>query len=284
MAYQEHQDRYERGCIQLISCIPATPKERKDHRYIPQLQINRKAQEIIAQRFESPISILVYVGNMGVGKSKLATVTIATLQEKRPNTDFISFQSGAGSRGLTQGVWMWAEPLHHPDHSSRKGSIMILDCEGMGDLDEITGANLYLFCMLMSTTFAVVLRPSRVDRYQCERLVYALTRFENMKARYVLPNVFLVALELPEFVASDPNSGDQLISKDEWIANIFRVDETTNYLSDKENQLLRRQYQYISSMLPDIDAINIDYLPRSLKSDSRSLDVHSLLRNQESYH
>lgn len=283
MARPQRQDQYEQGCIQLISCVRPTTEERKNPRYVPQLQINKKAQEIIAQRFEAPISIIVYVGNMGVGKSKLATVTIAALTEEQSGTTFKSFRSGAGSAGLTQGVWMWTKPLCHFDHKGRKkGSVMVLDCEGMGDLDETTGANLYLFCMLMSTTFAVVLRPSRVDRYQCERLYHALNRFEKMKSRYVLPNVCLVALELPEFVSSDRDDGDRPISKDEWIANIFKVDQMTNNLSDQENEQLRKKYQYIYSMLSKIDAINIDYLPRSLMVNSPSLDVYSLLRNKES--
>ena len=283
MAREEYRDQYEQGCIQLISCVQATSEERKNPLYVPQLQINKKAQEIIAQRFETPISIVVYVGNMGVGKSKLATITVAALAEEQLGTYCKPFRSGAGSSGLTQGIWMWTKPLHHYDHKTgKKGSVMVLDCEGMGDLDETTGANLYLFCMLMSTTFAVVLRPSRVDRYQCERLYHALTRFEKMKSRYVLPYVCLVALELPEFVSSDRDEDDRPISKDVWLENIFKVDRTTNRLSDQENEQLQKQYQYIYSMLPKIDAINIDYIPRSLMANSLSLDVYSLLRTKES--
>lgn len=208
------RERQEKGCIQLIGCIQPTPDDQNNPRYIPKLEINKEAQEIIARQFEAPISIIVYVGNMGVGKSKLASVTVAALDEEQSSKSLHPFQSGAGTNGLTQGVWMWTKPLQHPDQKSkRKGSIMVLDCEGMGDLDEATGANLYLFCMLMSTTFAVVLRPSRIDRYQCSRLYHALQRFDKIKAQYVLPNVCLVALELPEFVYSDTESDDIPISK-----------------------------------------------------------------------
>lgn len=35
-------------------------------------------------------------------------------------------------------------------------------------------------------------------------------------------------------------------------------------------------------MLPKLDAIHIDYIPKTLMSNSRSLDIHSLLRNEES--
>ncbi|CAF0980573.1 unnamed protein product [Didymodactylos carnosus] len=127
---------------------------------------------------------------MGVGKSKLATVTVVALEERQSNVPLPPFRSGAGANGVTEGVWMWSHPLPHPDREQKKkGSVMILDCEGMGDLDEHIGANLYLFCMLMSTAFAVILRPSRVDRSQCDRLYHALCCFERMRTPYVLPNV-----------------------------------------------------------------------------------------------
>ncbi len=79
MASQEYQEQEEQGCIQLIKCIRPTDDERANSRYIPQLEIIKETQDIIAQRFEAPISIIVYVGNVGVGKSKLATVTVAAL-------------------------------------------------------------------------------------------------------------------------------------------------------------------------------------------------------------
>jgi hypothetical protein len=187
MAYQENPNDQERGCIQLIRCIKPTPEERNNPQFVPQLEINKEAQQMIAQRFDAPISIIVYVGNMGVGKSKLATTTVAALEKKPHDPSLGLFQSGGGTNGVTQGVWMWCEPLQHLDETGNKhGSIMILDCEGMGDLDENTGANLYLFCMIMSTAFAVVLRPARIDKYQCDRLYHALLRFESMRTQHVL--------------------------------------------------------------------------------------------------
>lgn len=96
----------------------------------------------------------------------------------------------------------------------------------MDDLDETTGADLYLFCMIISTAFAVILRPPRIDKLQCDRLYHALRRFEAMSTKQVLPNVWLIPTDLSDFVYSDPNTGeDRNISKEEWLKNIFTIDE-----------------------------------------------------------
>ncbi|CAF1348721.1 unnamed protein product [Rotaria sordida] len=281
---QEQQYYQEGRAIQLIRCIPPTDEERKNPRFVPQLEIDREAKQIIAERFETPISVIVYVGNMGVGKSKLATMTITALEKEQHHQTARMFRSGAGANGVTQGVWMWSEPLQHPkQETNESGSILILDCEGMGDLDENTGANLYLFCMLISTAFVVILRPSRVDRYQCNRLYQALYRFERMRAQYVLPNLWLLPLDLPEFVYSDPKTSEDVpISEEQWINNIFTVDEENNRLSNDENQALKNRYKYIIDILPKIRAANIHHLPPSLHSNSRKLDTYSLLRSKES--
>ncbi|CAF4971074.1 unnamed protein product [Rotaria sp. Silwood1] len=281
---QTQQNDQEGRAIQLIRCIPPTDEERKNPRYVPQLEITLEAKQIIAERFEAPISIIVYVGNMGVGKSKLATITIATLENERSHQASQMFRSGAGTNGVTQGVWMWSEPLQHPDQSpDAHGSILILDCEGMGDLDENTDTNLYFFCMLISTAFVVVLRPPRVDRYQCNRLYGTLRRFERIRAQYVLPNLWLLPLDLPEFVYKDPDtSEDVVISEEQWINNIFTIDEEHNRLANDKNQALKRRYEYITQMLPKIKATNIHYLPQSLHNNAQTLDVYSLIRSEES--
>ncbi|CAF4476624.1 unnamed protein product [Rotaria sp. Silwood2] len=274
MAYQDDQKHEKLGCIQLVRCIPPTDEERKNPQYVPQLEINSRAQQIIAEHFEAPISIIVYVGNMGVGKSKLATVTAAALEKESPRTDSLWFRSGAGTNGVTHGVWMWSEPLRHPDQDEKtKGSILILDCEGTDSLDENTGANLYFFCMIVSTAFAVVLRPARIDQFQCDRLYDALNRFEVMKSLHVLPNMWLLPLDLPTFLHIDRDTGDDIeISKDEWLHRIFSVDEERNNLSSAHCQTLKEQYEYITHMLPQIDTINIGYLPQVLFEQHRDKD------------
>ncbi|CAF4716856.1 unnamed protein product, partial [Rotaria magnacalcarata] len=235
------------------------------------------------ERFESPIYIVAYVGAVGVGKSKLASLTVETLHETPSDPPLRMFRSGAGATGVTHGVWMWDEPLQHSD-KNLKGSILVLDCEGMGDLDQDTGANLYLFCMIMSTVFAVVLRPPRVDSSLCGRLYNALCRFKDMRTPYVLPNLCLVALDTSSFIRTDPENGDIQISKDDWIKDIFSYTSAT--LSPQENSSIQARYDYIRMVLPDIDAVNIDYFPRSLMRNDDKLDIYAELRkdsNNEFY-
>ncbi|CAF1319411.1 unnamed protein product [Rotaria sordida] len=283
MACQEAPNYRQEGSIQLIRCVTPTVEERNNPEYVPQLEINEKAQEIISQRFNAPISIIVYVGNMGAGKSKLASLTIAALEKEQHHPSLSWFRSGVNPDGITRGVWMWSEPLYHPDdHEGKKGSILVLDCEGMGDLDETTGANLYLFCMIMSTAFCVLLRPARIEKDQCERLYHALRRFENMRTQHVLPNFWLIPLDSSEFAYSDEDTGDDVtITKEQWIEIVFSVKEERNHLSTSENQRLKTQYEFIHRILPKIDAINIDHLPPPLKKNTKTLDLYSLLREEE---
>ncbi|CAF0863263.1 unnamed protein product [Rotaria sordida] len=272
----DHQ--LECGCIELIRIIQPTDEERRNPKYVPRLEINSEAKKIISEKFQSPISILVYVGNTGVGKSKLASLTAGVLQREKYNQSLSPFLSGPDPKGVTHGVWMWREPLKDPNKSNKKGSILLLDCEGMGTLDQKTTANLYLFCMLISTAFAVVLRPARVERQQGERLQNALQGFANMKTPYVLPNLWLVPVELPHLMKNN-----KIISSNEWINEVLSVTECNNTLSTNENKLLETQYNYIRQMLPNINVANVSYLPICFRDDSQLADdIFTQLREASS--
>jgi hypothetical protein len=267
-------------CIQLVRCIQPTEEQRNDPNYLPQLEVNQDAKRRIESNFHAPISVLVLVGNMGVGKSKLATVLVNSFYKQHPEQSLRLFRSGAGLSGVTQGIWMWSEPLEHPDG---QGSILLLDCEGMGDLDENVGANLYLFSMLISTSFALLLRPARLERSQSDRLYHALLRFEHMKTPHVLPNLWVVALETPEFVQNLENGDDIVITKEEWMKQIFDVDGNKHKkMAAADLNTLKQRYDYINRMLPKKDAIKISFIPDSLKGDRQDLDVWKLLNDSRS--
>jgi hypothetical protein len=269
----------QHDCIELIRCVPATDEQRNDPRYVPKLEMTEQAKAIIAERFESPISIIAYVGKVGVGKSKLASLTVETLHKTRCDPSSRTFRSGGAGTPVTHGIWMWSEPLRHLDEQ-QPGSILVLDCEGMGELDEDTGDNLYLFCMIMSTVFAVVLRTVRVDRYLYDKLYSALRRFRDMRTPYFLPNLCFVAMDMPSFVRTDPDMGDVPVSKDQWLQEIFSNLSST--LSQHENKSIQERHDYITQLLPQIDAVNIDYLPRSLLNNNDKLDIHTILRKESS--
>ncbi|CAF1061898.1 unnamed protein product [Adineta steineri] len=249
MAEPINDEEKEEGCIELIRCVSTTEEERKDPQYVPKLEINERAQEIISERFQSPISIVALVGKVGVGKSKLASLMVETLHRIPFDPPLRPFLSGRSSTRVTQGIWMWSEPLSHLDEN-QQGSILVLDCEGMGEADEQTGKNLYLFCMLMSTAFAVVLRTGRVDRFLYEDLYYALHRFKAMRSSYVLPNLWLIAMDTPTFCHTDPKQGDVEISKEQWLKNIFT--NTSSTLSQHENQSIQSRYDFITEFLPKL--------------------------------
>ena len=149
------------GYIKLIDCVEPTAEDRNKPDYIPKLHIYPEALTLIEETFESPISILVYVGNTGVGKSKLASLTVAALQNENCDKSLNLFRSGQNVSSVTDGIWMWRTPLKSPNQNLKKGSILLLDCEGMDDFDKNRSDNFYLFCMIISTAFAVILRPPR---------------------------------------------------------------------------------------------------------------------------
>ena len=151
----------------------------------------------------------------------------------------------------------------------------------MGDLHEHLGANLYLFSMIISTSFALLLRPSRILKSQCDRLYHALFRYERMKYKNMLPNFWLIP-ELIDYVYSDPNGDDIEITKEQWLKQVFQgINQDDNQMSSNDIQTIQGRYDYINGMLPKKDAAKIDPLPIELRRDSQNLDIWSILHNQQ---
>ncbi|CAF4156012.1 unnamed protein product [Rotaria sordida] len=132
----------------------------------------------------------------------------------------------------------------------------------------------------MSTAFAVVLRPARVERPLCDRLYNTLHRIENIRIPYVLPNLCLVSLDMPAFIYTDPTIGDITVSKEQWLKEVFKLSSDT--LSVNETELLQSRYDYITRVPPKIDAVNLDYLPRSLFNNDQKLHLYTILRHESS--
>ncbi|CAF1485077.1 unnamed protein product, partial [Rotaria sordida] len=130
------------------------------------------------------------------------------------------------------------------------------------------------------TAFAVVLRPARVERPLCDRLYNTLHRIENIRIPYVLPNLCLVSLDMPAFIYTDPTIGDITVSKEQWLKEVFKLSSDT--LSVNETELLQSRYDYITRVPPKIDAVNLDYLPRSLFNNDQKLHLYTILRHESS--
>lgn len=267
-------DQENSGYIQLIKCLPPTDEERMDTEYKPKLMVNPEALQIISEQFKSPISILVFIGDMGVGKSKLASLTIATLLEKKYDKNLLPFQSGANVSNVTRGVWMWRLPLKHLNN--KKGSILLLDCEGVNSYNKNISADLYLFCMIISTVFGVILGHARVDSLLSDRLYDGLFRFEQMKTPYILPNLWLVPLGLPRL-----RDNGQIISEYEWLQKVFSSKVAGDTLSKTDSEILEQRFKYIQEKLRRIDVANITHLPNVFKEDDYMIDdLFTLLRDK----
>jgi hypothetical protein len=273
-------DQGNAGYIELISCIPPTDEERMDTEYKPKLKVNSEALKIISEQFTSPISILVFIGDMGVGKSKLASLTVSTLLQRKYDKSLLPFQSAVNTSNVTRGVWMWRLPLKHLNN--KKGSILILDCEGVNSYNKNISADLYLFCMLISTVFGVILGHGRVDSLLSDRLYNGLSRFEQMKTPCVLPNLWLVPLDLPRL-----KDNGKVISEFEWVQKVFSSNIAEGTLSKTDTEVLEARFNYIREKLRKIDVANITYLPHVFKEDDFMIDdLFTMLReksNEEYY-
>ena len=156
--------------------------------------------------------------------------------------------------------------------------MLLLDCEGMNQLNENRNANVYLFCMIISTAFAVILRLPRADFQQWEYLYNALLRFKQMKTPCVLPKLWLVLLDLPHLT-----DNNKTISSSEWVKKVFSLNESADMLSIAEHEKLRERYNFIQEMLPNIDVANICSLPGEFLNDKlKCNELFTLLRTTSS--
>ena len=263
------------GFIELIGYTRPTEEQQNEPDDKPKLTINAKALEIISEQFQSPISILVFTGNMGAGKSKLASLTAATLMQKNGDQTLLPFQSSSDFIKVTRGVQMWRFPLKHLNNG-KKGSILLLDCEGVNSYNQKISADLYLFCMIISTVFGFAFQLARIDYQVGDRLYQTLSRFEKMKTPSILPRLWLVPLELPHL-----KHGGKQISEYQWVETVFSEKIAGEELPLQDKRNLARQFQYIRGKLQKIDVANITYLPNYFKDDDRTMsDMYSALREQ----
>lgn len=268
------QTQVKAGYIELIFYAPSSEEERAKPEFKPKLEINQEALRLISERFTSPISIIVFTGDMGAGKSKLASLTVATLLQQEYKNTVLPFRSEVDGSNVTRGVWMWRQPLKHLN--GKRGSILLLDCEGVNSYNEHMSADLYLFCMMISTVFGVILRQARVDRQLGVRLHDALNCFEAMQTPCILPNLWLVPLELPRLKHSGRH-----VSELEWIQTVFSSKVAGDTLSKAESDLLEERFKNIREKLRKVDVANITYLPHDFKENEYKInDLFRMLREK----
>ncbi|CAF1350370.1 unnamed protein product [Adineta steineri] len=131
--------------------------------------------------------------------------------------------------------------------------------------------------MIVSSVLAVVLRPARIDREQCDRLYAELCRFQRMQSPCILPFTWLVPLELPILKCND-----QVVSSDQWIEKMFTVDESSNNLGTTQQKELQKGYDFIRQTLPKIDVANLTYLPHEMKDNAMTLKTMKTTMNSKS--
>ncbi|CAF0730342.1 unnamed protein product [Didymodactylos carnosus] len=101
-----------------------------------------------------------------------------------------------------------------------------------------------------------------------------------MKTPQVLPNLWIVELEMPEFIQNEADGDDVVITKQEWIKQIFDVDGNKHKkMTASDVNTLKQRYDYINRMLTKKDAISISFIPDSLKKDRQDLDIWKLLND-----
>lgn len=141
----------------------------------------------------------------------------------------LPFPSAANVSNVTRGVWMWRLPLKHLNN--KKDSILILDCEGVNNYNKNISADLYLFCMIISTVFGVILGHARIDSLLSDRLYK--TDHDLKAKRFSLINKYIEKIKtLAEIKIYGSNS--ILLNSDLFINKLIEVEERMNQYNDPE--------------------------------------------------
>uniref|UniRef100_A0A8C4YFW2 GB1/RHD3-type G domain-containing protein n=1 Tax=Gopherus evgoodei TaxID=1825980 RepID=A0A8C4YFW2_9SAUR len=140
-----------------------------------QLEVNPAALEILSG-VAQPVVVVAIVGLYRTGKSYLMN-SLAGKQR--------GFSLGSTVQSHTKGIWMWCLPHPHPCRAGH--TLVLLDTEGLGDVEKGDTKNdvwIFALAVLLSSTL-VYNSKGTIDQYAMEQLhfVSELTEHIKVKAR-----------------------------------------------------------------------------------------------------
>ncbi|XP_049731695.1 guanylate-binding protein 4-like [Elephas maximus indicus] len=187
-----------------------------------QLTVNPKALKILNE-ISQPVVVVAIVGLYRTGKSYLMN---------RLAGQNHGFRLGSTVRSETKGIWMWCVP--HP--SKRRHTLVLLDTEGLGDVEKGDPKNdswIFALAVLLSSTF-VYNSLSTINHEALEKLHYVTELTELIRAKSssrsdeVEDSTEFVSF-FPDFVwavrdfSLELKLGERPITEDEYLENALKL-------------------------------------------------------------
>ncbi|XP_003411151.2 guanylate-binding protein 3-like [Loxodonta africana] len=187
-----------------------------------QLTVNPKALKILNE-ISQPVVVVAIVGLYRTGKSYLMN---------RLAGQNHGFRLGSTVRSETKGIWMWCVP--HP--SKRRHTLVLLDTEGLGDVEKGDPKNdswIFALAVLLSSTF-VYNSLSTINHQALEQLHYVTELTELIRAKSssrsdeVEDSTEFVSF-FPDFVwavrdfSLELKLGECSITEDEYLENALKL-------------------------------------------------------------
>ncbi|KAL1790106.1 guanylate-binding protein 6-like, partial [Sigmodon hispidus] len=200
-----------------------------------QLFVNQKAIEIL-DKISQPVVVVAIVGLYRTGKSYLMN---------RLAGQNHGFPLGSTVQSETKGIWMWCVP--HP--SKPKHTLVLLDTEGLGDVEKGDPKNdswIFALAVLLSSTF-VYNSMGTINQQALEQLHYITELTELIRARSS-PNPDGIK-NSTEFVSFFPNFI--------WTVRDFMLELKLHGKDITEDEYLENALKLIQGNNPRIQASNL---------------------------
>ena len=109
-------------------------------------EVNPEAESIIRQ-IKGPIGVVAVAGMYRTGKSYFLNRVLLNRQK--------GFGVGPSINPCTKGIWMWGTPLSGFSKEGEPLTVIVIDSEGIGGLDEDNNHDMRIFslALLLSSFF-----------------------------------------------------------------------------------------------------------------------------------
>uniref|UniRef100_A0A8C2R0J9 GB1/RHD3-type G domain-containing protein n=1 Tax=Capra hircus TaxID=9925 RepID=A0A8C2R0J9_CAPHI len=135
-----------------------------------QFSVNQKALQILENISQPPVVVVAIVGLCRTSKSYLMNMVLAGQNH--------GFSVGSTVQSHTKGIWMWCVP--HPKKPNH--TLVLLDTEGLGDVEKTNDTHIAVLALLLSSTF-VYNTMNKIDQGAIDLLQYPFVVQDGTKAR-----------------------------------------------------------------------------------------------------
>ena len=129
-------------------------------------------------KVEGPLGVIAVAGMYRTGKSYLLNRMLLNLNKK-------GFGVGPSINPCTKGLWMWGSPIKGTTSDGKPVSVLVVDSEGIGGLDEDNNHDMRIFSLaLLLSSFFLYNSVGSIDEnaLQSLSLVVNITKHIQLKS------------------------------------------------------------------------------------------------------